>query len=105
MKRLLATFGNGQFGRLGHGSESNELFPRVLSALTDVKVTAVAAGGAHTAAVAGWIKQMIAVHLPCRKSHMCQRPVVFIQRMVGFGRLASTAMGSWATAVSCRTFR
>eukprot|EP00775_Hariotina_reticulata_P010632 gene10632-10790_t len=52
MKRLLATFGNGQFGRLGHGSESNELFPRVVSALTGIKVTAVAAGGAHTAAVA-----------------------------------------------------
>lgn len=51
LARLVATWGNGQFGRLGHGSQSSELFPRIIPQLQGV--TAVSAGGAHTAVVTG----------------------------------------------------
>lgn len=49
MNRLVATFGNGQHGRLGH--DSSALFPRVLAALAGESAAAVSAGGAHTAVV------------------------------------------------------
>eukprot|EP00878_Enallax_costatus_P042432 GHUV01049791.1.p1 GENE.GHUV01049791.1~~GHUV01049791.1.p1 ORF type:complete len:147 (+),score=27.95 GHUV01049791.1:415-855(+) len=48
---LVACWGNGQHGRLGHGTETSELFPRVVSALTSYQAAAVSAGGAHTAVV------------------------------------------------------
>lgn len=50
LTRLLACWGNGQFGRLGNGSQSSELFPRVIGLQG---VASVSAGGAHTAAVTG----------------------------------------------------
>lgn len=50
---LVATFGNGQHGRLGHGSQASEVFPRAVAALARRAgdVVAVACGGAHTACV------------------------------------------------------
>jgi hypothetical protein len=50
LTRLAAAWGNGQFGRLGHGSQSSELFPRVIPHLA---ASSVSAGGAHTAVVTG----------------------------------------------------
>jgi len=46
---LLATFGNGQHGRLGHGTQASELVPRAVAGLAGV--VSVACGGAHTACV------------------------------------------------------
>ena len=46
----LFTFGNGNFGRLGHGGAQNELVPRRVEALTGKKVVGTSAGGNHTAA-------------------------------------------------------
>lgn len=45
------TFGAGEFGRLGHGSELDERVPRVVEALKGKHVKQVACGGFHTAAV------------------------------------------------------
>jgi hypothetical protein len=39
--------------RLGHGTESSELFPRIVQALAGSRVAQVAAGGAHTAVATG----------------------------------------------------
>jgi alpha-tubulin suppressor-like RCC1 family protein len=46
---VLATFGNGDCGRLGHGTLFPEELPRLVRALLDVEIAAVACGGAHTA--------------------------------------------------------
>ena len=52
-RRVLATWGNGDCGRLGSARLGiSELLPRVVSALLDVQIEAVACGGAHTAVVA-----------------------------------------------------
>lgn len=52
LTRVLATWGNGDFGRLGHGVECvSEELPRVVAALRDHNVLQVACGGAHTAVV------------------------------------------------------
>lgn len=53
LTRLVACWGNGQFGRLGNGTQSSELFPRVIPQL--LGALAVSAGGAHTAAVTGQV--------------------------------------------------
>lgn len=56
MRRVLATFGNGDCGRLGHSSFDHacEEVPRVVRALVGVQpLASVAAGGAHTAALDG----------------------------------------------------
>ena len=54
LRRLLACWGNGDLGRLGHGVEcANEEVPRVVAALADVSLKHVACGGAHTVAVTG----------------------------------------------------
>jgi alpha-tubulin suppressor-like RCC1 family protein len=46
------TFGDGEIGQLGHGSEDNALLPRrVGGALSGVRAVAVAAGSEHTAVV------------------------------------------------------
>ena len=46
------TWGDGRYGRLGHGpSTSNEVVPRVISGLLEVKVGKIACGGACTACV------------------------------------------------------
>ena len=45
------TWGAGADGRLGHGTESDELVPRVVVGLLNFRVSAVSAGSAHTAAI------------------------------------------------------
>lgn len=45
------TWGSGAAGRLGHGSEADELSPRLLEELIPYRVTAIAAGATHTAAL------------------------------------------------------
>ena len=45
------SFGNGEYGRLGHGSESNELVPRLIAPLEKVQVVAVAAGKGYSMAL------------------------------------------------------
>ena len=45
------TWGEGRFGRLGHGAASSEFLPRLVGALSGVRVMRVACGGACTAAV------------------------------------------------------
>ena len=53
-QRLLACWGNGDFGRLGHGANNlGESLPRVCSYLSDLRVAHVSCGGAHTVAVSG----------------------------------------------------
>lgn len=55
-RRVLATFGNGDCGRLGHSLTELgcEEVPRLVRALLGTPpVSAVAAGGAHTAALDG----------------------------------------------------
>ena len=47
------TFGYGEYGRLGHGGEDNELVPRRVAALAGKHVTQVSAGSAHTAVLIG----------------------------------------------------
>lgn len=55
--RLLACWGNGDYGRLGHGIQCfPETTPRVCSALTDLRMASVACGGAHTVAIAGDVR-------------------------------------------------
>jgi alpha-tubulin suppressor-like RCC1 family protein len=49
----VATCGNGDFGRLGHGGTRGEVYPTRVEALTKSKVKQVACGGAHTVAVTG----------------------------------------------------
>lgn len=54
LQRFAACWGNGDFGRLGHGAEClSEETPRLVAALADMKISQVAAGGAHTAVLAG----------------------------------------------------
>ena len=45
------TFGEGKFGRLGHGSENNCLIPRPIEALRGKRVVMFAAGGFHSCCV------------------------------------------------------
>ncbi|CAM9211439.1 unnamed protein product, partial [Choristocarpus tenellus] len=45
------TWGEGKFGRLGHGTERNQLVPRMVEALMGKKVRHVACGGFHSAAI------------------------------------------------------
>ena len=45
----LYTFGNGKYGRLGHGTETDEWLPRLVEGLPGEQVVAVAAGEEHTA--------------------------------------------------------
>ena len=53
-RRIVATYGNGDFGRLGHGLTCiSQVIPRVISALASYDVKAVDCGGAHTAVVTG----------------------------------------------------
>ena len=54
LQRFAACWGNGDFGRLGHGPDcSPQWVPRVVAALADMNISAIAAGGAHTAVLAG----------------------------------------------------
>lgn len=49
----LYSWGEGKFGRLGHGNESNVLIPHLIESLRGVVITGVSCGGFHTAAVSG----------------------------------------------------
>ena len=42
------SFGEGKHGQLGHGDEEDQLVPKVIEALSDRRVVAIAAGGAHS---------------------------------------------------------
>ena len=53
LRRLVATWGNADHGRLGHGALPSQILPRVVAALGGTDIAAVSAGGAHTAALAG----------------------------------------------------
>ncbi len=44
----LLTFGDGEYGRLGHGGTATEMVPRMVEGLVNVKVAQVAAGDCHT---------------------------------------------------------
>lgn len=46
------TWGEGKFGRLGHGNETNKLTPCKVAALSTRTVVAISCGGFHTAAIA-----------------------------------------------------
>jgi hypothetical protein len=53
-RRVVACWGNGDFGRLGHGSGClSEEIPRVVASLANQVITSIACGGAHTAVVSG----------------------------------------------------
>lgn len=53
-QRLLACWGNGDFGRLGHGADNlGESVPRACRYLSDVSIAYVSCGGAHTVALSG----------------------------------------------------
>ena len=51
----VATCGNGDFGRLGHGAgtTTSQSYPTIVEALNGLRVKQVACGGAHTCAVTG----------------------------------------------------
>lgn len=53
LRRVLATFGNGDCGRLGFARVGvSEQLPRVVKALLDVQIKQAACGGAHTVVLA-----------------------------------------------------
>eukprot|EP00959_Pyramimonas_sp_CCMP1952_P137624 2880350-Pyramimonas_sp.AAC.1 len=54
----VATWGNGDFGRLGHEGRWSEVYPRKVAALDDIDVKEVCAGGAHTAVVSGRVRHV-----------------------------------------------
>eukprot|EP00871_Galdieria_phlegrea_P002562 jgi/Galph1/3306/GphlegSOOS_G1989.1 len=47
----LYTWGNGEYGKLGHGDESNENLPRLVEALRGKKIKKIAIGDNHMAAI------------------------------------------------------
>lgn len=50
LRRVLATCGNADCGRLGHGAKQSSVeIPQVVRALLDLQVHSASAGGAHTA--------------------------------------------------------
>lgn len=52
LRRVLATWGNGDCGRLGLSRVGiSEEIPRIVRALLDVQIKQVACGGAHTVVV------------------------------------------------------
>eukprot|EP00026_Physarum_polycephalum_P000610 Phypoly_transcript_00611.p1 GENE.Phypoly_transcript_00611~~Phypoly_transcript_00611.p1 ORF type:complete len:1420 (+),score=266.83 Phypoly_transcript_00611:78-4337(+) len=46
----LYTWGDGTFGKLGHGNEAAQTFPKLVTALKGITITSISAGGKHTAA-------------------------------------------------------
>jgi hypothetical protein len=48
---VLYTWGTGEYGRLGHGSEQDEAAPRVVEALAGQRVAMVSCGKAYTVVV------------------------------------------------------
>jgi len=45
------SWGEGKFGRLGHGNEENKFVPTLIEGLAEYNITHVAAGGFHSAAI------------------------------------------------------
>ena len=63
-QRLLACWGNGDFGRLGHGAANvGECIPKINSYLSDLSVAHVSSGGAHTVVVSGTLPGYLPSHL------------------------------------------
>ena len=50
-ERTVYSWGEGRFGRLGHGTTASEFSPRPVMALQSLRVSSVACGGACTAAI------------------------------------------------------
>lgn len=48
---VVYTWGEGKFGRLGHGDEEDRLVPVAVSSLVDKEITEVSCGGFHSAAI------------------------------------------------------
>lgn len=51
MMSSVYSFGQGAFGQLGHGEESDQTKPKLIVELRSVKVVRVACGGRHSAAI------------------------------------------------------
>lgn len=62
-RRLLYSWGNGDFGRLGLGPNfSNQTLPTLCETLLGSTVTNVECGGAHTVALTGMLHQQYSVY-------------------------------------------
>lgn len=82
LQRFAACWGNGDFGRLGHGLEClSEETPRLVGALADMQISQVAAGGAHTAVLAGKPSSMLDTVYPIITIY----PSVLQPLRVGYG--------------------
>lgn len=55
-KKKLLTWGSGQGGRLGHGDDEDQLFPKDVSELSKIKLIYIAAGESHSAAISEKLK-------------------------------------------------
>ncbi len=59
MRRAVACWGNGDFGRLGLGPANlSEEVPKLCASLLDLDAQQVACGGAHTAVVSGTLLEV-----------------------------------------------
>jgi hypothetical protein len=67
--------------RLGHGTETSELFPRIVQALAGSRVAHVAAGGAHTAVATGKHRVKLACKCAAAIRAATGRPVSCVQHM------------------------
>jgi len=75
------TWGEGKFGRLGHGDEQNKSVPTLISSLASVKIAQVACGGFHSAATSGTI------NLPQQFAPPCCGPLLTcVVAVVSFGQ-------------------
>lgn len=50
-KKKIFTWGEGQYGKLGHGNEEDLLKPTEITMLSNMRVIDMSAGDAHSAAV------------------------------------------------------
>jgi alpha-tubulin suppressor-like RCC1 family protein len=98
--RLVACFGNGQFGRLGNGTQSSELFPRVIPQLQGA--VAVSAGGAHTAAVTGpnnQVLEQLGCKYPCSAGKV-EVPAWQCQLLTTLSTTAAEDGGLWTFGIN-----
>ena len=74
VRRLLACFGNGHFGRLGLGPTcASESLPRIVGSLVGYDIKHVACGGAHTAVVTGIDIELLLLNVGMRPLVDCRR--------------------------------